>query len=199
MSSSAPCSSYASSIGTRYCAAHLEPTAHRIPCRQRRQSATPRDRPRQRSSCRSTNSVVSLPRAPAATPAALAQGGHGNGLTKLIRYQGAPVKKLRRSWGTVAKLAAERESKRMGKKVVARATKDGPHIMRHSCCTWLMAAGVDVHEVSGYTGVSVEVLLEVYGHHHTDIQSNAATATGERPRAAGPAHENGGMIAELLT
>jgi len=145
---------------------------------------------------------VSLPRAPAATPAALAQGGHGNGLTKLIRYQGAPVKKLRRSWGTVAKLAAkltaEHESKRMGKKVVARATKDGPHIMRHSCCTWLMAAGVDVYEVSGYTGVSVEVLLEVYGHHHPDFRSNAATATGNQPRPAGPAHENGGMIAELL-
>jgi hypothetical protein len=40
-----------------------------------------------------------------------------------------------------------------------------------------MAAGVDVYEVSGYTGVSVKVLLEVYGHHHPAFQSNAATAT----------------------
>jgi integrase len=110
------------------------------------------------------------------------------GFTKVIRYQGEPVKKLRRSWGTVAKLAAkltaERESKRTGKKVAAGATMDGPHIMRHSCCTWLMAAGVDVYEVSGYTGVSVEVLLTVYGHHHPDFQSKAATATGKRTKMA---------------
>jgi integrase len=106
------------------------------------------------------------------------------GFTKVIRYQGETVKKLRRSWGSVARLAAklmaERESKRTGKTVVPRNVQDGPHIMRHSCCTWLMAAGVDVYEVSGYTGASVEVLLSVYGHHHPTFQSNAATATGKR-------------------
>jgi integrase len=109
------------------------------------------------------------------------------GFAHVIRYQGEAVKKLRRSWSTVsrlaAKLTAERESKRSGTKVAARNVQDGPHIMRHSCCTWLMAAGVDVYEVSGYTGVSVEVLLEVYGHHHPNFQSNAATATGKRAKA----------------
>jgi integrase len=109
------------------------------------------------------------------------------GFTQVIRYQGDAVKKLRRSWGTVARAAAkamaERASKRTGTKVVPREVKDGPHIMRHSCCTWLMAAGVDVYEVSGYTGVSVEVLLEVYGHHHPNFQSNAATATGKRAKS----------------
>jgi integrase len=123
--------------------------------------------------------------------------------THIIRYQGESVKKLRRSWGSVAGLAAsltaERESKRTGKKVAPRAAKDGPHIMRHSCCTWLMAAGVDTYEVSGYTGVSVEVLLEVYGHHHPDFQSNAATATSKRPQSPRRvAPENGEMIAKRL-
>jgi hypothetical protein len=47
-----------------------------------------------------------------------------------------------------------------------------------------MAAGVDVYEVSGYTGVSVEVLLSVYGHHHPDFQSKAATATGKRAKVS---------------
>jgi hypothetical protein len=56
--------------------------------------------------------------------------------------------------------------------------------MRHSCCTWLMAAGVNVYEVSGYTGVSVEVLLAVYGHHHPAFQEQAATATSKRPRVS---------------
>lgn len=110
------------------------------------------------------------------------------GFVGVIRYQGEPVKKLRNSWGSVARLAgrliAERESKRAGAKVAAREIKDGPHIMRHSCCTWLMAAGVDVYEVSGYTGVSVQVLLEVYGHHHPDFQTNAATASSKRATAA---------------
>jgi integrase len=109
------------------------------------------------------------------------------GFTHVIRYQGDPVKKLRRSWGSVAReaarLAAARESKRTGTKAAAREVKDGPHIMRHSCCTWLMAAGVDVYEVSGYTGVSVVVLLSVYGHHHPDFKSTAARATSKRPKA----------------
>lgn len=108
------------------------------------------------------------------------------GFVHVIRYQGEPVTKLRSSWKSVAeeaaKLTAQRETKRVGKKVAPRNVEDGPHIMRHSCCTWLMAAGVDVYEVSGYTGVSVKVLLEVYGHHHPAFQSNAATATSKRPR-----------------
>jgi len=115
------------------------------------------------------------------------QADTAKGFTHVIRYQGDSVKKLRRSWGTVGRLAAkrtaERESKRTGKNVTPREVQDGPHIMRHSCCTWLMAAGVDVYEVSGYTGVSVEVLLNVYGHHHPDFQANAATATSKRSKA----------------
>jgi hypothetical protein len=49
-----------------------------------------------------------------------------------------------------------------------------------------MQAGVNVYEVSGYTGVSVEVLLEVYGHHHPAFQSNAATASSKRVRSSLP-------------
>jgi integrase len=93
-------------------------------------------------------------------------------ITNVIHYQGEPIGKLRRSWDTVAKQAGG-------------TRKDGPHILRHSCCTWLMQAGVDVYEVAGYTGVSVKVLLETYGHHHPAFQENAATATTKRtkPRA----------------
>lgn len=89
------------------------------------------------------------------------------GITNVVHFQGEPVAKLRRSWASVAKAAGARGS-------------DGAHILRHSCCTWLMQAGVDVYEVSGYTGVSVQTLLDVYGHHHPDFQSKAATASGRR-------------------
>jgi len=45
------------------------------------------------------------------------------GITSVVHYQGAEIAKLRRSWGSVARLAgAERE--------------DGPHIMRHTAATW---------------------------------------------------------------
>jgi integrase len=90
-----------------------------------------------------------------------------HGFTNVIHYGGEQVAKLRRSWGTVAKAAGA-------------ARPDGAHILRHSCCTWLMQAGVDVYEVSGYTGVSVKVLLDTYGHHHPAFQTKAATATRRR-------------------
>ena len=92
-------------------------------------------------------------------------------ITFVIHYQGEAVAKLRRSWASVAHLAGAQR-------------RDGPHILRHSCCTWLMQAGIDVYEVSGYTGVSVETLLDVYGHHHPSFQSEAASARGRRSHAS---------------
>jgi hypothetical protein len=43
-----------------------------------------------------------------------------------------------------------------------------------------MQAGVDAFEAAGYLGMSVETLLEVYGHHHPALQEKAARATGRR-------------------
>jgi integrase len=57
-------------------------------------------------------------------------------------------------------------------------------VLRHTAATWLMQAGVDVFEASGYLGMSVEVLLEVYGHHHPSFQEKAARATGRKSRIA---------------
>ena len=59
---------------------------------------------------------------------------------------------------------------------------DGPHIMRHTCATWLMQAGVDPYEAAGYLGMSVATLMETYGHHSPDHQKNAASATGKKER-----------------
>jgi len=35
-------------------------------------------------------------------------------------------------------------------------------------------------KAAGYLGMSVETLLEVYGHHHPSFQDKAARATGRR-------------------
>jgi integrase len=51
-----------------------------------------------------------------------------------------------------------------------------PHIWRHSVATWLMQAGVDLWEASGFLGMTVETLQRVYGHHHPDNSAGVHAA-----------------------
>jgi integrase len=51
-----------------------------------------------------------------------------------------------------------------------------PHVLRHTCATWLMQAGVPLWEASGFLGMSRETLEHVYGHHHPDYLRSAAEA-----------------------
>jgi integrase len=65
-----------------------------------------------------------------------------------------------------------------------RAGLDGvsPHTLRHTAATWLMQAGTDPWQASGFLAMSTETLLRVYGHHHPDYQREAAERIGRRPR-----------------
>ena len=56
-----------------------------------------------------------------------------------------------------------------------------PHTLRHTCATWLMQAGTDPWEASGFLSMSMETLQRVYGHHHPDYQRQAAENIGRRP------------------
>lgn len=59
------------------------------------------------------------------------------------------------------------------------STKDGnitPHTLRHTAATWLMQNGCDLWEASGYLGMSIQTLIDVYGHHHPDFMSEAVEA-----------------------
>ncbi|OYY73274.1 MAG: hypothetical protein B7Y61_19455 [Rhizobiales bacterium 35-66-30] len=71
--------------------------------------------------------------------------------------------------------------------VVADAGIDSsvtPHILRHTCATWMMLNGADLWEAAGYLGMTVEQLQSTYGHHHPDHQAGAAAAaTGKAPVA----------------
>ena len=51
-----------------------------------------------------------------------------------------------------------------------------PHIWRHSVATWLMQAGVDIWEASGFLGMTAETLQRVYGHHHPDNSAGVHAA-----------------------
>lgn len=51
-----------------------------------------------------------------------------------------------------------------------------PHVLRHTCATWLMQRGVPVWEAAGYLGMTLETLERIYGHHHPEFQANATSA-----------------------
>lgn len=57
-----------------------------------------------------------------------------------------------------------------------------PHTLRHTSATWMMQNGADLWQAAAFLGMTVEMLERVYGHHHPDFQSDAAsrvTAPGQ--------------------
>ncbi|OEO29780.1 hypothetical protein VW23_001660 [Devosia insulae DS-56] len=50
-----------------------------------------------------------------------------------------------------------------------------PHTFRHTAITWGMQRGIDPWVASGYFGLGLQTLLEVYGHHHPDHLKEAAS------------------------
>lgn len=55
------------------------------------------------------------------------------------------------------------------------------HVLRHTAATWVMQSGPkDMWAAAGWLGMTVEMLEEVYGHHHPDFQSETAEAFGGR-------------------
>lgn len=53
-----------------------------------------------------------------------------------------------------------------------------PHVLRHTCATWLMQRRVPMWEAAGFLGMTRETLERVYGHHHPDYLKSAAEALG---------------------
>jgi len=89
------------------------------------------------------------------------------GIVHVIHYDGQPVKRVKRSWETVRRMAgAER--------------RDSPHVLRHSSATMFMSWGLDVAEIAGFLGMSVQTLLDVYGHHHPAFQENIARSSPKK-------------------
>ena len=45
-----------------------------------------------------------------------------------------------------------------------------PHVLRHTCVTWLLQRGWSVWNVAGYVGMSPAIVEKVYGHHSVEFQ-----------------------------
>lgn len=86
-----------------------------------------------------------------------------------VEWAGARVQSLKTAFQSAVRLAG----------LSGRVT---PHVLRHTCATWLMQAGVDKWEAAGFLGMSVEMLDRVYGHHHPAHLRKAAQAISYRRR-----------------
>jgi integrase len=81
--------------------------------------------------------------------------------TYIIHYRGGPIHRPVRSWEKVRRAA----------KLPDYVT---PHVLRHSRATHSLKQGVSPWEVANALGMSVTVLMNVYGHHAPDWQKDAA-------------------------
>lgn len=86
----------------------------------------------------------------------------------VVHYEGNSIESQKKCWHWC------RDEAGLGPEVI-------PHILRHTAATWLMQAGGDPWEVSGYLGMSHAMLCEVYGHHHPDFQRSVADRIGRKP------------------
>jgi integrase len=78
-----------------------------------------------------------------------------------------PVDKQRKSWNR-ARIAAG-----LGPEIT-------PHILRHTAVSWAMQGGVSIWDAANYFGMSVQMVENVYGHHHPDFQKHIASRIGRR-------------------
>src|SRR5262249_21063336 len=80
-----------------------------------------------------------------------------------VEWLGEPVSSIKKAFRAVAEDAG------LGPNVT-------PHVLRHTAATWLMQAGTDPWEAAGFLGMTVETLMNRYGHHHPDYLSDARGA-----------------------
>jgi integrase len=88
-----------------------------------------------------------------------------------VEFNGAAIKSVKSGFRSAVGLA----------KLSTEAGKVTPHTLRHTAATWLMQRGADPWKAAGFLGMSVEVLLDTYGHHHPEFLREAAAAITTKP------------------
>jgi integrase len=81
----------------------------------------------------------------------------------IVRWKGKPIEKERRAWASAVKAAG------MGSDVA-------PHCLKHTCCSWALASGMNIWDLAGLTSTSVKTLESTYGHHAPEFQQATAKA-----------------------
>jgi integrase len=99
-----------------------------------------------------------------------------------IEYNGKAVSSVKTAFKSAARLAG------FGQGI-------SPQTLRHTAATWLMQRGADPWQAAGYLGMSLEVLLNTYGHHHPDYLSDAVDKIARR----GPAGERRALLSRAVS
>jgi integrase len=68
-----------------------------------------------------------------------------------------------------------------------QAQRVTPHTLRHTCVSWMLAAGKTPFQVGKYVGMTAEMVERVYGHTTDALQRETANAIGSR-NIPGPSH-----------
>ncbi|PDS79170.1 site-specific integrase [Rhizobium sp. L43] len=77
-----------------------------------------------------------------------------------IEYNGEMIAKMKTGFNNA------RDRAGLGRDVV-------PHVLRHTCATWLLNAGETIWDVAGFLGTSEKVIRDTYGHHSTGSKEAA--------------------------
>ncbi|MGZ2421222.1 tyrosine-type recombinase/integrase [Rhizobium laguerreae] len=65
-------------------------------------------------------------------------------------------------------IAKERKGFARARELAGLSEDVTPHVLKHTCITWMMQRGVPIWEVAGFSGTSENIIRKVYGHHHPD-------------------------------
>lgn len=85
----------------------------------------------------------------------------------VVQFEGEAVKTVRKGFaGAVADAGLE--------------GKVTPHVLRHTAATWLMQGGADLLEAARLLGMTPQMLLDTYGHHHPAHLQGALKAFDKR-------------------
>ena len=98
----------------------------------------------------------------------------------IIEWNGKSVRSIRRGFAAAAKAAGL---------PTTGPEKITPHTLRHTAATWAMQSGADPYQTAGMLGMTVEMLLDRYGHHHPDFQRDAANRLANGGRLPGQSRD----------
>ena len=96
------------------------------------------------------------------------------GQRSAVEWNGKPVKAIEKAFAHVVVDAG------LGPEC------DAPCPQTHAA-TWMMQSGTSPWEAAGYLGMTVEMLLERYGHHHPDHLSGARKSFSKHREAVAEA------------
>ncbi|MES0059515.1 tyrosine-type recombinase/integrase [Mesorhizobium sp. M0041] len=105
----------------------------------------------------------------------------------VVEWNGKPVQSIKKAFRSVVEAAGlgwydDVEAPDGSVRRIFR-TDVTPHIFRHTAATWLMQQGSDPWAAAGFLGMTVEMLIQTYGHHHPDFQAEAAEAIVSKSRS----------------